>query len=391
MKRAIIIVMDSVGMGEMPDAGKYGDKGSNTLGNISSAVGGLPLKNLQKLGLGNIDGMMGYEAESQPSGSYGRMEEKSAGKDTTTGHWEMSGIILEQPFPTFPEGFPKEVIEAFENAIGTKIIGNVVASGTEIIKKLGQEHVNTGYPIIYTSADSVFQIAAHEEVIPIDKLYELCTTARNMLVGKYAVGRVIARPFTGTEGNFTRTDRRRDFSLKPIEPTILDYASEKGLKVKAVGKIEDIFSKQGITDAVHIHNNMDGVDRTIEYMKQDFEGILFTNLVDFDMLYGHRNDVMGYAKALKEFDGRIPEILENLKEEDLLMITADHGCDPTTPSTDHSREYVPLLVYGKDVKKGVNLGTRSTFSDIAATIAEYLGIEGPKNGNSFYKEIAGIK
>ncbi|HEX3029211.1 MAG TPA: phosphopentomutase [Clostridia bacterium] len=391
MKRVIIIVMDSVGMGEMPDAGKYGDIGSNTLGNISSAVGGLPLKNLQKLGLGNIDGMMGYEAESQPSGSYGRMEEKSAGKDTTTGHWEMSGIILEQPFPTFPEGFPKEIIESFENAIGTKIIGNVVASGTEIIKKLGQEHVKTGYPIIYTSADSVFQIAAHEEVIPIEKLYELCTIARKILVGKYAVGRVIARPFTGTEGNFTRTDRRRDFSLKPIQPTILDHAVEKGLKVKAVGKIEDIFSKQGITDAIHIHNNMDGVDRTIEYMKQDFEGILFTNLVDFDMLFGHRNDIMGYANALKEFDGRIPEILGNIKDEDLLIITADHGCDPTTPSTDHSREYVPLLVYGKDVKQGVNLGTRSTFSDIAATVAEYLGIEGPKNGNSFYKEIAGNK
>ncbi|MCX7708820.1 MAG: phosphopentomutase [Clostridia bacterium] len=387
MKRAIIIVMDSVGMGELPDAGQYGDQGSNTLGNISKAVEGFKLPNLERLGLGNIDGMVGLEREHAPQAAYGRMGEMSAGKDTTTGHWEMSGIVLEKPFPVYPDGFPAEVLEPFKKAIGTDILGNVSASGTEIINRLGDQHVKTGCPIVYTSADSVFQIAAHEEVIPIEKLYEMCQTARKILVGDHAVGRVIARPFIGTSGNYTRTPRRHDYSLDPTGKTVLDAAVEKGLKVKAVGKIIDIFNKKGITDSVSTKNNMEGVDKTLEYMKEDFEGILFTNLVDFDMIFGHRNNVEGYANALIEFDGRIPEILSALKEEDMLMITADHGCDPTTPSTDHSREYVPLIVYGKGLKKNINLGTRKTFADLAATVAEYLGTGKLENGKSFLNEI----
>lgn len=387
MKRAIIIVLDSVGIGELPDADIYGDCGSNTIGNIASQINGFKLPNLESLGLGNIDGIKGIQKFEKPIGCFGRMTEKSKGKDTTTGHWEMAGIILEKAFPVYPHGFPSEIVKKFERAIGTKTIGNIVASGTEIINQLGDQHVKTGYPIIYTSADSVFQIAAHEDVIAPEDLYEMCQIARIILKGEHAVGRIIARPFVGTSGNFKRTDRRRDFSLKPIEKTILDYAVKKGLDVKAVGKIEDIFAKQGITGAIHTHNNMDGVDRMIDYMKENFSGILFTNLVDFDMLFGHRNDVEGYARALAEFDKRVPDILKQLKEDDLLILTADHGCDPTTPSTDHSREYVPLLVHGKQVKKGVNLGTRSTFADIAATIAEFLDIKADIRGTSFYKTL----
>ncbi|MDF2524172.1 MAG: phosphopentomutase, partial [Clostridiales bacterium] len=280
------------------------------------------------------------------------------------------------------------VIQDFEKAIHRKTIGNVVASGTEIIKQLGEEHMKTGSPIVYTSADSVFQIAAHEDIIPIESLYEMCRIARGILKDEHAVGRVIARPFTGTPGNFNRTDRRRDFSLNPIGKSILDLAAEKGLEVKAVGKIEDIYNKQGITEAVHTHDNMDGVDKTLEYLKQEFEGILFTNLVDFDMLFGHRNNAEGYAQALMKFDERLPEILQALKDEDLLFIVADHGCDPTTPSTDHSREYVPLLVYGSKFKQGINLGIRETFADVAATIAEFLDVKAPVNGTSFYSMVA---
>lgn len=388
MKRAIIVVMDSVGMGELPDADRYGDQGSNTLGNIAAAIDGFRLPNLEKLGLGCIDGIKGFERSESPVGSYGRMSEKSAGKDTTTGHWEMAGIVLDKPFPVFPDGFPKEVIRRFETAIGTKTLGNYAASGTEIIKQLGKRHMATEYPIVYTSADSVFQIAAHEDIIPVDKLYDMCRTAREILQGEYAVGRVIARPFTGTEGSFTRTDRRHDFSLKPVKDTVLDGISGKGLKVKAVGKIEDIFSGSGITDSVHIHGNMDGVDKTLDYIDEDFEGLIFTNLVDFDMVYGHRNDVGGYAKALTELDDRIPEIMEAMKDDDMLIITADHGCDPTTPSTDHSREYVPLLIYGKKTRRGVNLGTRASFTDIAQTLSEMFSIGKNYGGTSFYREVA---
>lgn len=387
MKRAIIVVLDSVGMGELPDAEKYGDRGSNTLSNIAINVKDFSLPNLQDLGLGNIDGMKAIEKVNTPKGCFGRMAEKSAGKDTTTGHWEISGIILDKPFPVYPDGFPKEIIDVFEKAIGTKVIGNIAASGTEIIKMLGDEHVKTGYPIVYTSADSVFQIAAHEEVIGIDRLYDMCSKAREILKGEHAVGRVIARPFIGSSGEYKRTTRRKDFSLEPIGKTVLDYAKEKGYDVRAVGKIEDIFSNRGITHSVHTHSNSDGIDKTLEYLKDDFEGILFTNLVDFDMVYGHRNDVEGYAKALMEFDKRLPEIINALKDEDILIITADHGCDPTTESTDHSREYVPLLVYGKSLKQNVNLGTRSSFCDIAATIANYFNISEEIPGKSFLDEI----
>jgi phosphopentomutase len=387
MKRVIIIVLDSAGIGELPDAKKYGDEGSNTLGNIAFSVPDFKLENLERMGLGNIDNIKGFEVCKSPVGCYGRMAEKSFGKDTTTGHWELAGIILDKPFPVYPQGFPADLMEKFEKAIGLKTIGNIAASGTEIIKMLGSEHVKTGYPIVYTSADSVFQIAAHEEVISVERLYEICTVARNLLVGEHAVGRVIARPFTGTEGNFKRTDRRKDFSLRPVGKTVLDYAVESGLKVKAVGKIEDIFSGQGISEAVHTHNNSDGIDKTLDYMKTDFEGIIFTNLVDFDMIYGHRNDVRGYANALMEFDSRLPEILGLIKEEDMLIITADHGCDPTTPSTDHSREYVPVVLYGKGLKQGINLSTRETFADVAATISEFFGLKGVLPGKSFLKDI----
>jgi phosphopentomutase len=313
--------------------------------------------------------------------------ERSAGKDTTTGHWEIAGITLDRPFPLYPEGFPREIVERLEAAIGTKTLGNYPASGTEIIKILGQQHVKTGYPIIYTSGDSVLQIAAHEGVIPIERLYEICTIARNIMTGKHAVGRVIARPFTGSEDGFVRTDRRRDFSLKPIQKTILDYVKEKGMEVKAVGKIEDIFAGLGITEAVHTSGNMDGVDKTLEYIHQSFDGIVFTNLVDFDMKFGHRNDVLGYAHALSRFDERVPELIDALSQQDILIITADHGCDPTTASTDHSREYVPLLVYGKMLRRGVNLHIRMSFSDIAQTIAEALEIEADFSARSFYTEI----
>jgi phosphopentomutase len=387
MKRVILVVLDSVGMGELPDAANYGDTGSNTLGNIAAAIRGFSLPNLEKMGLGNITGMKGYQAAEGPTACFGKMAERSAGKDTTTGHWEMAGIILDKPFPLFPDGFPEEVVKRFEEAIGTKTLGNFAASGTEIIKQLGQQHVATGYPIIYTSADSVFQIAAHEEVIPVERLYEICRKAREILTGPYAVGRVIARPFIGTEGNFTRTDRRHDFSLEPVRKTILEYIIEQGMQVKAVGKIVDIFAGKGISESVHIHNNMDGVDKTLEYMKQRFDGLLFTNLVDFDMLYGHRNNPEGYANALSEFDVRLPELLSAMAEEDILLITADHGCDPTTSSTDHSREYVPLLAYGKKIRQGVDLGTRHTFADLAQTLSEIFDSKADFGARSFYGEI----
>jgi len=387
INRAILIVMDSVGIGALPDAGAYGDEGSNTLGNIAASVKGFKLENLEALGLGNIDGATGYSRTASPKGSYGKAGELSPGKDTTTGHWEIAGITLEQAFPTFPEGFPQELVEAFEKAVGVKVLGNEVASGTEIIARLGDKHVETGSPILYTSADSVFQIAAHEEVIPLEKLYDMCEKARRLLIGKYAVGRVIARPFLGTSGSYKRTSNRRDFSLKPIKPTMLDILKENGRNVMAVGKIEDIFAGKGITEAVHTKNNMEGVDKTLEYMASGKSGLIFTNLVDFDMLYGHRNDIAGYAAALKEFDARLPEITAAMKAEDVLIITADHGCDPTTQSTDHSREYIPVLVYGEKVKAGVNLGIRKGFGDIGATILEFLNLPTTIEGSSFMKEV----
>ncbi|SHH48250.1 phosphopentomutase [Caloranaerobacter azorensis DSM 13643] len=383
IKRVTLIVLDSVGIGALPDAKMYGDEGSHTVDNISKQLGGLQLPNLERLGLGLIEGVNEIRKTDEPIGSFGRSLEKSAGKDTTTGHWEIAGIILEKPFPTYPDGFPSEVISKFEEAIGRKVLGNKPASGTVIIEELGKEHMETGYPIVYTSADSVFQIAAHEEIISVEELYDMCEKARQILTGKHSVGRVIARPFLGKPGEFYRTPNRRDFALKPIQRTILDEIKDNGYDVMAVGKIEDIFAGVGITESVHTKNNMDGVDKTIEFMKTDKNGLIFTNLVDFDMKYGHRNNVEGYAQALKEFDERVPEIIENLKDDEILIITADHGCDPTTPSTDHSREYIPILVYGSKVKSGVNLGTRETFADIGATILDVLGIEKSINGNSF--------
>ncbi len=382
-KRVILIVLDSVGIGELPDANKYGDVGSNTIGNISNSLGGLDLPNMCKIGLGNITGSRGIKASEAPAGSFGKCNELSKGKDTVTGHWEIAGVVLKEPLNTYPNGFPKDIIDEFQNKIGRKILGNKVASGTEIINELGDEHVKTGFPIIYTSADSVFQIAAHEDVIPINELYEMCKVARNMLTGERTVGRVIARPFTGGNGSYTRTSNRRDFALDPFDKTMLDYIKEKNLNVMAVGKIEDIYNKRGITEAVHIKNNMDGVDKTIEYMKANKPGLIFTNLVDFDMLYGHRNDVKGYAKALIDFDNRLPEILNEMQKEDILIITADHGCDPTTKSTDHSREYIPVLIYGDSVKAGQNIGIRNCFCDIGKTVLDCLKIENSLYGESF--------
>lgn len=370
--RVILIVLDSVGIGALPDAEFYGDAGSNTIGNIAKATQGFRLKHLSQLGLGNISNEIGIEKCEMPIGCFGKAMEVSPGKDTTTGHWEIAGLTLPQAFPTFPKGFPNKLIIDFEKAIGTKTLGNEVASGTEIIARLGDEHVRTGFPIVYTSADSVFQIAAHEDVIPLSRLYEICEIARRMLTGDYAVGRIIARPFAGVSGSYKRTSNRKDYSLIPIGKTLLDIVKENQLNVMAVGKIEDIFARVGITEAVHTKDNMDGIEKTISFMKQDKKGLIFTNLVDFDMLYGHRNDVQGYAAALTAFDEKLPEILENLNQNDVLIITADHGCDPTTASTDHSREYTPILIYGNQVKKGIDIGTRSSFSDIGATILDLL-------------------
>lgn len=389
INRVIWIILDSVGIGALPDAKEYGDCGSNTVGNISEKLGGLKLDNMQKLGLGNIDGIKGVEPIDNPIGCYGKFMEKSKGKDTTTGHWEMCGICMDRAFPTYPKGFPNDLIEKFEKLIGTKILGNKPASGTAIIEELGEEHIKTGYPIVYTSADSVFQIAAHEDVISVEKLYEICQIARDILIDKHAVARVIARPFIGQEGNFTRTANRRDFSLKPFHRILLDELKDNNYDVKAVGKIEDIFLGQGITDAVHTKSNMDGVDKTIEYIKEDSNGLIFTNLVDFDMKWGHRNDVEGYGKGLEEFDVRLKEIIDCMKDDDILFINADHGCDPTFPGTDHTREHIPFIAYGKNLKKNINLGTRATFADIGQTIADIFNVDSIKNGESFLKQIKG--
>lgn len=387
MKKAILIVLDSVGIGEMPDAHLYGDEGSNTLGNIARAVGGMDIPNLEALGLGNIAPIEGVKPQKSPTAAFGKAAELSVGKDTVTGHWEMAGVILRDPLKTFPEGFSEEIIRTFEEKIGRKSIGNVVASGTEIIERMGEEHMKTGFPIIYTSADSVFQIAAHEEIIPLAELYRYCQIARDMLVGGWQVGRVIARPFLGTPGNFQRTGNRKDYALNPFNKTILEYIKEDGQNVMCVGKIEDVFNKIGVTHAVHTKNNMEGVDETMNYIAQPMPGLIWSNLVDFDMMFGHRNDYMGYYNAIREFDGRLPEILEKLGDEDILIITADHGCDPTTASTDHSREYIPLLIYGKSIRAGSTMGVRKSFSDIGKTILDYLDIPNELYGESFLKEI----
>jgi phosphopentomutase len=383
-RKVVLVVLDSVGIGELPDAELYGDKGSNTLGNIAKHVKGFSIPNLEALGIGSIEGVENLIKCENPEGIYGRCSELSKGKDTITGHWEMAGVILETPLQTYPNGFPKEIMDEFEAKIGRKTLGNVVASGTAIIEELGEEHIRTGYPIIYTSADSVFQIAANEDIIPLEELYNMCQIAREMLVGDRMVGRVIARPFKGMKkGEFVRTANRHDYALEPFNKTALEYVSEAGLPMVAVGKIKDIFTGKGVTESVSIKDNMDGVEKTLQMMKSHSNGFIFTNLVDFDMKFGHRNDVEGYAKALEEFDDILPEIKEALGDNDVLIITADHGCDPTTESTDHSREYVPVLVYGRNLKEDINLGTRNGFCDIGKTVLDLLDIENDLVGKSF--------
>jgi phosphopentomutase len=381
-KRVILIVLDSAGIGALPDAHMYGDEGSNTLGNLARVLGGLHLPHLTALGLGNITEILGVDPVPEPLAAYGRMAEKSPGKDTTTGHWEMAGIILDRPFPTYPNGFPPELIRQFEQEIGTKTLGNKVASGTEIIKELGEEHLKTGYPIVYTSADSVFQIAAHEKVIPLAELYRICTIARRMLTGEHRVGRVIARPFDGVPGGFFRTAGRHDYSLLPPPGTMLDLIKEAGQEVIAIGKITDIFAGQGITRSIKTKDNQEGINSTLLAMRELKKGLVFTNLVDFDMHYGHRNDPAGYARALAEFDDCLPQLMAGMAEKDMLVITADHGTDPTSGSTDHSREYVPILIYGHWMQGGKFLGTRTTFADLGATIVDYLQAGRLKAGTS---------
>ena len=370
MSRVIWMVIDSVGIGALPDSQKFGDVNVDTLGNIVRACKGIKIPNMIKLGLANIEGVDSLENIESPIGCYGRCSEVSKGKDTTTGHWEMTGVLVETPFKTFENGFPKDIIEEFERRSNRKVIGNKPASGTAILDELGEQHMNTGEVIVYTSADSVFQIAAHEEIVSLDELYKMCEIAREIMMGDNAVARIIARPFIGKPGAFERTSNRRDYSLSPFEDTVLDNIKNSNLDVIGVGKIEDIFNQQGITEAIHTHDNMDGVNQTINYMKKETKGLIFTNLVDFDSKYGHRRDVEGYKNALEEFDARIPEILENMNDDDVLIINSDHGNDPTYKGTDHTREYIPVLVYGKNLKSGLNLGTRNSFADIGATVAD---------------------
>lgn len=382
-QRVIWIVLDSVGIGEMPDAAAYGDSGSDTLGNIAKQRP-LRLPNLCRLGLGNIKPIPGLQPAAHPAGAYGKCALASPGKDTTTGHWEMAGIHLEKPFPIYPRGFPKEIIAEFERRIGRKTIGNIPASGTEIIKELGEEHIRTGSPIVYTSADSVFQVAAHERVIPIGEQYRICEIARDLLRGENEVGRVIARPFEGDPGSFARTANRHDYAVPPPPGMLLDQLASRGVPVYAVGKIADVFLNRGIRSSAKTKNNADGMAKTEEAMRLLTGGLIFTNLVDFDQLYGHRNDVEGYATALEAVDGWLPTL--KLHSTDMLILVADHGCDPTTPSTDHSREYTPLLVSGPKVHHAVNLGTRASLADVGQTVAEIFGAQITK-GKSFLNDI----
>lgn len=376
MKRVFLIVLDSVGIGAMEDAADFGDVGTNTLRSASTSPY-FHMPNMRKLGLFNIDGVKDWApAMEHPSAVYGRMKEASKGKDTTIGHWEISGVISKKPLPVYPNGFPQELLDEFSRMTGRGVLCNKPYSGTEVIKDYGDEHVKTGKLIVYTSADSVFQIAAHEDVVPLEELYNDCKIARKLLTGEHSVGRVIARPFIGADGNYTRTTNRHDYSLEPPKETMLDALKAAGKDVIGVGKIHDIFAGRGITSYVYTKGNADGLARTLEYIEQDFDGLCFVNLVDYDMLYGHRNNIDGYAKALTEFDETLPEIMAKMKEEDLLMITADHGCDPGyTCSTDHSREHTPLIIYGKKLPSK-NLGTRDTFADIGATVLDYLGVKG---------------
>jgi len=387
-KRIFLIVMDSVGIGEAPDAEKFGDLGADTLGHIAEHMNGLHMPNMAKLGLSNIREIKGIPVAERPLAYYTKMQEASSGKDTMTGHWEIMGLYIDTPFQVFPEGFPKELIHELESRTGRKVIGNKPASGTEILDELGKEHMETGALIVYTSADSVLQIAAHEEVVPLEELYNICEIARELTLDeKYMVGRVIARPFVGEPGNFKRTANRHDYALKPFDRTVMNELKDSGLDVIAIGKISDIYDGEGVTKSLRTVSNMDGMDKLVESLNMDFTGLSFLNLVDFDALFGHRRDPEGYGKALEEFDARLPEVFELLKEDDLLIITADHGNDPVHHGTDHTREYVPLLVYSKRMSKGKELPLRDTFADIGATVADNFNVKMPKYGTSFLNEI----
>ncbi len=385
MKRVFLIVLDSLGIGEMPDSYMYGDEGSNTLKSLYD-TGNLFVPNLKTLGLFNISGIDYFYGEKSPIASYARMTEKSAAKDTTAGHWEIMGVISEKPFPVYPSGFPEDIICEFEKLTKRRVLCNRPYSGTDVIMDFGREHEKTGNLIVYTSSDSVFQIAAHESVVPVEDLYSYCETARKILVGKHAVGRVIARPFIGEYPNYTRTKNRHDFSLCPPKKTALDFLKEAGFDVVSIGKINDIFAGQGITEKIYTSSNNDGMVQTISYAEKNFNGMVFTNLVDFDSSFGHRNNIPGYTSALNQFDKQLGELLDKLSNEDILMITADHGCDPSTPSTDHSREYTPLLVYGMNLKN-TDLGTRASFADIGKTVLDVFGVENNIDGKSFLSEI----
>lgn len=388
LDRAIVIVMDSVGIGELPDAAAYGDEGSNTLGNISAHVH-LQLPTLVSLGLTHIVDLMDLRPAAAPAAAFGKMREASPGKDSVTGHWELAGIILDEAFPTFPQGFPPELIAEFERRIGRRTLGNVVASGTEIIERLGEAHMRTGQPIVYTSADSVFQVAAHESVIPVEEQYEICRTAYALTVEGLGLGRVIARPFIGTAGRFQRTANRHDFAAPPRGETLLDRLVSRDIPVHAIGKIQDLFAGRGVTTSVHTSSDDDGMDAVERAVASDARGLIFANLVDFDTVYGHRNDVSGYARNLERFDARLAELLPHLRPTDLLVVTADHGNDPTTPSTDHSREHVPVLIYGGGATAGVDLGVRSTFADLGQTLADLFGAGPLAHGTSFRAELFG--
>ncbi|WP_249597633.1 phosphopentomutase [Peribacillus frigoritolerans] len=387
-KRIFVIVMDSVGIGEAPDADLFGDKGADTLGHIAEKMNGLNMPTLAKLGLGNIRDIKGIEKAQQPLAFYTKMKEASTGKDTMTGHWEIMGLNISTPFRVFPDGFPELLVNELEAKMGRGIIGNVPASGTEIIERLGEEHMKTGALIVYTSADSVLQIAAHEDIVPIDELYKICEIAREVtMADEFKVGRVIARPFTGEPGNFKRTPNRHDYALKPFDRTVMDELKDSGYDVLAIGKISDIFDGEGVTESLRTVSNMDGMDKLIQTVEQDFKGLSFLNLVDFDALYGHRRDPEGYGKALEEFDARMPEVLDKLKEDDLLIITADHGNDPVHEGTDHTREYVPLLVYSKRFTEGAELPIRDTFADIGATVAANFDVKMPAFGKNILGDL----
>ncbi len=385
MKRVFLIVLDSLGAGALPDAQCFGDEGTSTLLSLHK-TGKLAIPNLVRLGIGNIEGLEYLGTNAESIGAYGRMSEGSRGKDTTTGHWEIAGLISETPFPTYPDGFPEDVINAFEKEVGRGVLCNKPYSGTDVIKDYGEEHLRSGKLIVYTSGDSVFQIAAHEDTVPVETLYEYCKKARRLLCGKHAVGRVIARPFVGEPGNFTRTASRRDFSLAPHGKTVLDAMKDSGFDVLGIGKISDIFAGVGVTEAFITHGNAEGMNVTAELADRDFNGLCFVNLVDFDSIYGHRNNAEGYAEALNEFDRFLPSFKEKLREDDMLIITADHGCDPGDISTDHTREYVPLLVYGNRIPS-VSLGTRKGFYDVAATLSELFGLDYKCGGRSFSEEL----